>query len=693
MLSISAKFKLMSLDNPQYYTTTVVTEDKTFAEQVGNVAIDAATSSFGNAFEKAISDLADDARTGGGIASKTLKFFTNVPGVSNLVAREIQVEFNPNTQRYTVGEFVVDVIGGGLALTATAAVATAVAGALGVGTAVVGFGVVVAGISSLVWSGIKEIDGVSASLDQAEFAINNFFGTTSTDFEVVVGGGDTETIIGGAVYKDGLDEADETEAIYNLLGYSYSTTFTDISPNNRIRVRDESSDGQVGETRNVYEIYDGQLVEIIADELNISEDELLLLRDPTQPEEDPNIYDGNIDLYFDGFGLPDAQTLVYADSESRFYVPLPVPNSDEVTVRGFYPGNIFYGTEDDDNIDILDIDGRNFANIDDDHLILGLDGNDTIVGSTANDYIFGGEKDDTINGNTGEDEVFIADEYENYEFTFTNEGNTIVWSPISGNSSSGTDTLTASEYIVFGGLDSTEQQEDSDIAEEEETTEEPTEEAVDIPETPVDEGQTEPDSPTENPIDENENSTEQPDSELPSDETPAEGENGSDNDSNSISVPEYIDSNLVYRFYNNDTGVHFYTGNEVERDAVLELSNFSFEGASYQSIDLLTGEPQPDPVYRFLNEDTGVHLYTTSEIDREVVQEMENFIFEGEAFYAYNIEIGSEIDNAIPIFRFFNNVTGAHFYTPSAAEREYVENSLPNFQSEGIAYYGLPIPE
>lgn len=206
----------MSLDNPQYYVTAVVTEDNTFAERIDNATIGAATSSFGNAFEQAISDIADDARTGGGIASKTLKFFTNVPGVSNLVAREIEIEFDPNTERYSVGEFVVDVAGG----LATAAVVTAAAGALGVGTAVVGFGVVIAGVSSLVWSGIKEIDGVSASLDEAEFAINNFFGTTSTDFEVITGRRDSKTIIGGVVYKDGLDEEDETEAINNLLEYS-----------------------------------------------------------------------------------------------------------------------------------------------------------------------------------------------------------------------------------------------------------------------------------------------------------------------------------------------------------------------------------------------------------------------------------------------------------------------------------------
>jgi hypothetical protein len=141
----------------------------------------------------------------------------------------------------------------------------------------------------------------------------------------------------------------------------------------------------------------------------------------------------------------------------------------------------------------------------------------------------------------------------------------------------------------------------------------------------------------------------------------------------------------VYRFLNEDTGVHFYTANPEERDAVEELDNYSFEGASYSGVDPLTGQGNPVPVYRFLNEDTGVHLYTVSTEERDAVQELDNFSFEGEAFYAYE----TQVDGSIPIYRFLNSTTGAHFYTPSAEERDSVEN-LSDFQSEGIAYYALP---
>lgn len=144
--------------------------------------------------------------------------------------------------------------------------------------------------------------------------------------------------------------------------------------------------------------------------------------------------------------------------------------------------------------------------------------------------------------------------------------------------------------------------------------------------------------------------------------------------------------NTVYRFFNNSTGVHFYTADENERDAVQEIDDFSFDGDSYKGVDPLSGASEPLPVYRFLNENTGVHLYTISEAEKNVVQELNNFSFEGEVFFAYD----TQVEGTIPIYRFFNSTTGAHFYTPSASERDFVADNLSDFQSEDIAYYALP---
>ena len=77
-----------------------------------------------------------------------------------------------------------------------------------------------------------------------------------------------------------------------------------------------------------------------------------------------------------------------------------------------------------------------------------------------------------------------------------------------------------------------------------------------------------------------------------------------------------------------------------------------------------------------------------SEVERDATQQL-SFSFEGGAFYAYE----TEVEDSIPIYRFFNSNTGAHFYTPSEAEKDNVEANLPEFQSEEIAYYALPISE
>lgn len=65
---------------------------------------------------------------------------------------------------------------------------------------------------------------------------------------------------------------------------------------------------------------------------------------------------------------------------------------------------------------------------------------------------------------------------------------------------------------------------------------------------------------------------------------------------------------------------------------------------------------------------------------------MSNYSLEGEAFYGY----AEEVAGSIPVHRFYNSTIGAHFYTPTEAEREAVATGLPDYQYEGIAYYALP---
>ena len=107
------------------------------------------------------------------------------------------------------------------------------------------------------------------------------------------------------------------------------------------------------------------------------------------------------------------------------------------------------------------------------------------------------------------------------------------------------------------------------------------------------------------------------------------------------------------------------------------------EGESYASVEQSTGEE----VYRFFNSQMGVHLYTTSEVERDsIIETLDNFSYEGVKFYAYE----TQIDNSVPVYRFYEPTIGVHFYTPNEAEKTYVEDNLPNYNFEGIAYYAFP---
>lgn len=90
------------------------------------------------------------------------------------------------------------------------------------------------------------------------------------------------------------------------------------------------------------------------------------------------------------------------------------------------------------------------------------------------------------------------------------------------------------------------------------------------------------------------------------------------------------------------------------------------------------------PVYRFYNATTGAHFFTPSVAERDaVIQSLPAFAYEGVAFYAY----ASVTAGQSPVYRFYNTASGAHFYTISSAERDYVQATLPTYNYEGPAWW------
>lgn len=148
----------------------------------------------------------------------------------------------------------------------------------------------------------------------------------------------------------------------------------------------------------------------------------------------------------------------------------------------------------------------------------------------------------------------------------------------------------------------------------------------------------------------------------------------------------------VYKFFRTDAQTEFYTTDEAERDNIqanlpqYEYRGESFVGAPSEANGDITGV---EPVYRFFNSNTGVHLYTSSETERDyVTNNLTNYSSEGVAYYGYE----TQEEGTVPLYRLYNPTLDAHFYTPSAEEKDaFLETQ--NYQLEGdngIAFYVEP---
>ena len=142
----------------------------------------------------------------------------------------------------------------------------------------------------------------------------------------------------------------------------------------------------------------------------------------------------------------------------------------------------------------------------------------------------------------------------------------------------------------------------------------------------------------------------------------------------------------VYRFYNSQTGAHFYTTSEAEKNSILAtLPQFHLDGVAFYGAN--TFSPGLSPVYRFYNTQTGVHFYTISETEKNnILATLPQFHLDGPAYHASQVA-GAGLT---PLFRFYVPSRGFHFYTASEAEKNSIVANLSSVYSyEGPAYYVL----
>jgi len=148
----------------------------------------------------------------------------------------------------------------------------------------------------------------------------------------------------------------------------------------------------------------------------------------------------------------------------------------------------------------------------------------------------------------------------------------------------------------------------------------------------------------------------------------------------------------VIRFFSPVFNCHFYTADEAE--ALKLVNDFSdvweFESVAFYALSSasLAGAL---PVYRFWSPVLLSHFYTIEEREKNklIDQYSDVWVFEGIAFFAFAADVRPA--ETVPLFRFLNNQTGCHLFTTSEIERDELINNFPDvWIFEGIAWYAYP---
>jgi hypothetical protein len=133
----------------------------------------------------------------------------------------------------------------------------------------------------------------------------------------------------------------------------------------------------------------------------------------------------------------------------------------------------------------------------------------------------------------------------------------------------------------------------------------------------------------------------------------------------------------VYRVYNRNSGLHHYTTNAKERDALVQLG-WKNEGVSFNAAKQGSA-PGLSPVYREYNPYNGTHNWTLSLAEHRKLVSV-GWRDEGVAWYA-------SYAGPVMVYRLYNPHSGEHVYTTGAAE--YAAVGRAGWHQEGTAWKGL----
>jgi len=145
----------------------------------------------------------------------------------------------------------------------------------------------------------------------------------------------------------------------------------------------------------------------------------------------------------------------------------------------------------------------------------------------------------------------------------------------------------------------------------------------------------------------------------------------------------------VHRFWSPSLGSHFYTAHEDEKE---KLENdyadvWTYEGVAYHALPD-SSEPNSAPVYRFWSDVLGGHFYTMDEKEREKLINNYPDVWTYEEISWYAFPADQQPADTYPVHRFWSDVLGHHFFTMNDAEKDKLLKEYADvWIYEGIAWY------
>lgn len=157
----------------------------------------------------------------------------------------------------------------------------------------------------------------------------------------------------------------------------------------------------------------------------------------------------------------------------------------------------------------------------------------------------------------------------------------------------------------------------------------------------------------------------------------------------------------VYRFFDTNTGTHFFTADGNEKDGLKNSASRGYrpdlvqETNGFGAIDPNSTDTSKVQVYRFFDTAHGTHFFTASQTEADTLRNSNSvgyrpdLIFEASSsFY----EHATQQSGDTAVYRFFDSKFGTHFYTGD--QKEYTAITTPgaatfraDLVSEGVGFY------